>query len=59
MTHEGFQHKLTTILSADVQGYSRLMAEDEDHTVRTIINYREVIGTLIKDYKGRVEIKII
>ncbi len=29
MTQEGFKRKLTAILSADVAGYSRLMAEDE------------------------------
>jgi adenylate cyclase len=54
MTQEGFKRKLTTILSADVKGYSHLMGEDEDSTVRTITAYREVISTLIKDHKGRV-----
>lgn len=29
MAEEGFKRKLTAILSADVEGYSRLMAEDE------------------------------
>jgi class 3 adenylate cyclase len=29
MADEGFKRKLTTILSADVEGYSRLMGEDE------------------------------
>lgn len=33
MTQEGFKRKLTAILSADVQGYSRLMGEDEDATL--------------------------
>ena len=36
MTQEGFKRKLTAILSADVAGYSRLMGEDEEATVRTI-----------------------
>ena len=54
MAQEGFKRKLTAILSADVKGYSRLMGEDEESTVRTITAYREVIGILIKDHKGRV-----
>ena len=54
MTQEGFKRKLTAILSADVEGYSRLMGEDEESTVQTITAYREVISTLIKDHKGRV-----
>ena len=28
MAEEGFKRKLTAILSADVEGYSRLMSED-------------------------------
>ncbi len=33
--------KLAAILSADVKGYSRLMGDDEEATVRTITAYRE------------------
>jgi len=36
MAQEGFKRKLTAILSADAAGYSRLMAEDEAATVKTI-----------------------
>jgi len=54
MTQEGFKRKLTSILSADVVGYSRLMGEDEDTTVQTLTTYRDVISSLIKDHKGRV-----
>jgi adenylate cyclase len=32
MAPEGFKRKFTAILSADVQGYSRLMGEDEEAT---------------------------
>ena len=32
MADEGFKRKLTAILSADVEGYSRLMGEDEEAT---------------------------
>ena len=34
MAEKGFKRKLTAILSADVEGYSRLMGEDEEETVR-------------------------
>ena len=54
MTEEGFKRKLTAILSADVEGYSRLMGEDEEATVRTITAYREVMSALIQKHRGRV-----
>jgi len=54
MAEERFRRKLTSILSADVAGYSRLMAEDETATVKTLETYREVMSTLIKQHRGRV-----
>jgi adenylate cyclase len=54
MAQEGFKRKLTAILSADVEGYSRLMGEDEEATVRTITTYREVFTTLVQQHNGRV-----
>ncbi len=54
MTQEGFKRKLTAILSADVEGYSRLMEEDEEATVRTLTAYREVMTTLIQQHNGKV-----
>ena len=48
------ERKLAAILSADVVGYSRLMAEDEAATVRTLTAYREQIGTLVREHRGRV-----
>ena len=54
MAEEGFKRKLTAILSADAVGYSRLMAEDEAATVKTVATYREVMSTLIKQHRGRV-----
>ncbi len=33
------ERKLTAILSSDVEGYSRLMAEDEEATIRTLTSY--------------------
>ncbi len=54
MAEEGFKRKLTAILSADVEGYSRLMGEDEEATVRTLTSYREVLSTLIQQHNGKV-----
>jgi adenylate cyclase len=54
MPDEGFKRKLTSILSADAVGYSRLMEDDEEATVRTLTSYREVITTLIKQHNGMV-----
>jgi len=54
MEQEGFKRKLTAILSADVEGYSRLMGEDEDETIRTLTTYRELMSTLIQKHRGRV-----
>jgi TolB-like protein/class 3 adenylate cyclase/Flp pilus assembly protein TadD len=54
MAEEGFKRKLTAILSADVEGYSRLMGEDEDATIRTLTAYRKLMSTLIQKHRGRV-----
>jgi len=54
MTTEGFKRKLTAILSADVEGYSRLMDDNEEATVRTLTAYRSVMSDLVQQYRGRV-----
>jgi TolB-like protein/cytochrome c-type biogenesis protein CcmH/NrfG len=54
MSPQEFERKLSAILSADVVEYSRLMGDDEDFTIRTLTGNREMIATLIKQYKGRV-----
>ena len=54
MATQDFKRKLAAILSADVKGYSRLMGEDEEATVRTITAYREVIGSVVQKNRGRV-----
>src|SRR3989442_12326675 len=48
------ERKLTAILSADVKGYSRLMGEDEEATIRTLTAYRDVFATGIHQHHGRV-----
>lgn len=54
MADEGFKRKLAAILSADVEGYSRLMDDDEEATVRTLTKYRSAINDLVQQYRGRV-----
>ena len=54
MDSEGIERRLAAILSADAVGYSRLMAEDEVATVRTLTAYREEIGLLVRQDRGRV-----
>ncbi len=48
------ERRLAAILSADVVGYSRLMAEDEDETVRRLTAYRTEITNLVTEHRGRV-----
>jgi class 3 adenylate cyclase len=50
----GMERRLAAILSADVQGYSRLMHEDETATIQTLTAYRGLMGSLIRQYRGRV-----
>ena len=54
MAEKEFKRKLTAILSADVAGYSRLMAEDETATVKTIASYRKIMAYLEKNYPGKI-----
>src|SRR5262245_47752444 len=48
------RRKLAAILSADVVGYSRLMAADEAATVETLKAYRDIIVRLVARHGGRV-----
>ena len=54
MSSEGPDRRLAAILSADVVGYSRLMAEDEAATIRTLTEYREELARLVRQHRGRV-----
>jgi len=54
MADEGFKRKLAAILSADVEGYSRLMDDDEETTVRTLTAYRTAITDLVQQFRGRI-----
>ncbi len=54
MDPDAVERKLAAILSADVVGYSRLMADDEEGTVRGLKQHREIIDGLIATHHGRV-----
>ncbi|HJU18785.1 MAG TPA: adenylate/guanylate cyclase domain-containing protein [Stellaceae bacterium] len=49
------ERRLAAILAADVVGYSRLMAADEEGThSRLLTHRREVIEPKIREYRGRI-----
>ncbi len=54
MTPDQVKRKLTAILSADVKGYSRLIGEDEEGTIRALKAHLEVISRFIAQHQGRV-----
>ncbi|MGA9538960.1 MAG: adenylate/guanylate cyclase domain-containing protein [Desulfobacterales bacterium] len=54
MTKDDLERKITTVFSADVAGYSRLMCRDEDTTLITLSAYREIMSVLIEGHRGRV-----
>lgn len=54
MANKGIYRKLGAIFSADVQGYSRLMGDDDERTVDTITVYRKIITASIETHHGRV-----
>jgi len=54
MATQDFKRKLTAIFSADVKGYSLLMANDEVHTIQTLKFYQQIMTDLIQQHSGRV-----
>ena len=54
MVEEKITRKLTTILAADIEGSSRLMRADEEATLNTLAEYREIFDDLIARHDGRV-----
>ena len=53
-TEQRVARKLRAILSADVKGYSLLMADDEVHTIETLKKYRQIMSDLVQQHSGRV-----
>ena len=54
MSTQDFKRKLTAVFSADAAGYSRLMEENEEATVKTLEAYKQVMFSLVKQHRGRV-----
>ena len=48
------KRKIAAIMAADIAGYSKLVAEDEEETVRRLAAYRAVIDDFIARAGGRV-----
>ena len=48
------QRKLAVILAADVAGYSRMMAENEEATRATMMAYRATLGEIVAEHGGRI-----
>src|SRR5439155_18154253 len=54
MTDDKVKRRLTTVLCADVHGYSRLMEADEAGTMRTLRRHRTSIAGLVERHDGRI-----
>jgi class 3 adenylate cyclase len=48
------KRKIAAILAADVVGYTRLMAEDEEETMRRLMSYRAVFDDFVTRADGRI-----
>jgi serine/threonine-protein kinase len=48
------ERRLCAVVSGDVFGYSRLMADDEAETVRTLGRYRDEVRLLVGQFRGRL-----
>ena len=48
------KRKIAAIFAADIAGYSRLVAEDEEETLRRLASYRAVTDDFIAKSGGRI-----
>jgi len=48
------ERRLATILCADVAGYSKMVAENEERTVRVFRGHREIFESLVNLHRGRI-----
>ena len=48
------ERKLSAILAADVVGFSRLMGDNEERTLKTLTTCREIIAAHVLEHQGRV-----
>jgi adenylate cyclase len=54
MSDDKVKRRLTTVLCADVHGYSRLMGANEAATLGTLRRYRSAIAGLVERHDGRI-----
>jgi class 3 adenylate cyclase len=48
------KRKIAVIMAADIAGYSKLVAEDEDETLQRLASYRSVFADFITRFSGRI-----
>ncbi len=52
--------KLAAIVAADIAGYSRLIGQDEEGTLRALRAHRkELIDRLIEEHRGRIALTLM
>jgi class 3 adenylate cyclase len=48
------KRKIAAIMAADIAGYSKLVAEDEEETLRRLESYRGVFADFVTRFSGRI-----
>jgi adenylate cyclase len=46
--------KLSTILFADIAGYTAMMQKDERHALASLNQFKEILDTCVPEYKGTI-----
>jgi class 3 adenylate cyclase len=54
MTEHQLKRRLATVLAMDAVGYSRMMSEDEEGTLRILAGHRQIIDEIIQSREGRI-----
>src|SRR5580700_7452461 len=54
MDEARLRRKIAVIMAADVCGYSRLVAEDEDGALKRLMEYREIFADFVGRGRGRI-----
>ncbi len=48
------KRKIAAIMASDIAGYSKLVAEDEEETLRRLESYRGVFQDFVTRFSGRI-----
>ena len=48
------ERQLRAILAMDVVGFSKMMSEDEENTLRVLTDRRQVVDQIINEHGGRI-----